>query len=236
VREVELLEVALQSRRVRAFRKPDAGRIEADVPAGRVEAVDELGADRVRPLQQRQVRVRRRAGQHLEVTGARQVRDSTDEVAREASAELAGEPRVVIDIAGGEALESILAEVGEAANILLRAALLVRGVLVETLDDLDVGELLEEDRRQPDGEAKRDSLFAEIEQNGRERQVRSEDGLVHPLLTVRPAAGGAGVRQVTVEHEPEGVGHRVLRVPLSDGSCRAGGRWLVPGEIHLGEG
>ena len=50
---------------------------------------------------------------------------------------------------------------------------------------------------------------AKVVQQHEQRQIRAEDGLVDPLLAVRPAARAAAVRQMRMQRENEGA-HRYL--------------------------
>jgi hypothetical protein len=100
-----------------------------------------------------------------------------------------------------------VAERAEAAHVLTRAADLVVAVLDEPVIDVGVRELLEQRRREADGDAIGDAVPAKVVEQAEERQVGPEDGLVHPLLAVRPAAGAAGVREMGMEDDRERLGH-----------------------------
>src|SRR5207249_1702734 len=83
VREALPLEGALEARRVCALGKPDARRLEPGQSPRRCEADGELGLDGSR-VEQREVAVRRRGGEDLDLAGTRQVGEGPDEIAPEA--------------------------------------------------------------------------------------------------------------------------------------------------------
>src|SRR5207245_6782042 len=85
-----------------------------------------------------------------------------------------------------------------------------------------IGELLDERGREPDRHLVRDAALPQVVEQAEQRKVRTEDRLVHPLLAVRPAARAAGVGQMGVEDEREGLGHSpIVAVGRGLGSARA---------------
>ena len=78
------------------------------------------------------------------------------------------------------------------------------------LDDERVGELLRQDRRDADGQLELDALVFQVVEGVEQRDVGLGDGLVDPLLAVRPHAGLPRVRKVAVQDERERtlLGHR----------------------------
>ena len=103
-----------------------------------------------------------------------------------------------------------VAVVDEATDVVVRAVDLIVAVLDEPHVDVVIRELLDERRREPDRDLVADAVIAKVVQQPEERQIRSEDRLVHPLLAVRPAARAAGIRQMGVEDEGEGFGHMAI--------------------------
>src|SRR2546428_1276697 len=206
VREAERLEHLLEPGRVRALRQPDAARIDADAPPRGARADRELRGDRGR-IEQRQIAMRRTRGEDLDVATPREVGERADEIVREAL-----RVRVAVRAEEREVVERERAPLGiaitsEPFGVLLRTPDLIVAVLDEAVVDVRIRELLEEGRRETDGHAVRDARVAEIVEQAEEWKVRSEDGLVHPFLTVRPTAGAARVRQMRVEDEGECLCH-----------------------------
>ena len=97
--------------------------------------------------------------------------------------------------------------------------LLILGVLLEPLDDVRIGELLEEHRREADRELEWDPRVTEVVQHRRERKVRADDRFMQPLLAVRPASRVARIREMAVEDKGERVRHEGLRVAHPRETC-----------------
>ncbi len=180
-------------------------------------------------VEERQVPVRRRAREDLDVPRAREVGERAGDVAVEARDVRRPERAVDVRVERRELASVRVALRLEALAVGVSPADLVVDVLDRPVDDVAVGELIEEDRRDADRHAERHVRGAQIVQRGEDREVRAEHGLVDPLLSVRPAAGAARVRQVRMQHEREGVRHRpILSAPLracsraSEPATRAG--------------
>jgi hypothetical protein len=107
---------------------------------------------------------------------------------------------------------ALVRRVREPPKILLRADDLIVDVLERADVDVTVGELLDEDRRQPDDDAIRNPRVPQIVQQHEERKVRAEHGLVDPLLAVRPAPRTAAIGQMRVQRENE-CPHRYVLSP-----------------------
>ena len=202
VRDAVLREDPLETWRVRAFRQPDAGRLETQQPARGAATDSELRFDRG-SVEQRQVPMRRRRGEDLEVPAAREVGERADEIAAEPLDVRATEPAVRAEVEVGEGRALLVRLIHEAPHVGLRAADLVVGIFDEPRVDVAVGELLDEDGREADDDAVGDRGFAEIVEQGEEREVGPQHRLVDPFLAVGPAAGPARVRQMRVESENE---------------------------------
>ena len=197
-------EEGLEARAVRAFRQPDAGGIDPGEASGRTAPERELRVDGGL-VEQRQVAVRRSRREDLDVTCGREVCERRDHVAPEPEQEGLAECPVRPPVELGELPPR---ERRRLHAVPVRAGYLVVDVLEKALLDLAVRELLEERRRETDGDAVRHVVLAQVVERDEERQVGPQDRLVDPLFTVRPATGAADEREVRMQDEEEGVGHR----------------------------
>jgi len=155
----------------------------------------ELGLDR-RRIEERQITVCRRGREDLDVSGLREIGERTDEVATEARSVRVPQATVGTDVEVGELGPSLIGRIGEASNVPLRADDLIVDVLERADVDVAIGQLLDEDGREPNDHPVRDARVSKIVQEDEQGQIRAEHRLVDPLLAVRPAPGAAAVRKM----------------------------------------
>src|SRR5713226_1041511 len=139
----------------------------------------------------------------LDVAGLRQVGERADEVSTEACSVRLAQTTVRADIKVGELSMRAIARVGEAPKVFPGAYDLIVDVLERANVDIAVGELLDQDRREPNDDAIRHARISEVVEQGEEREICPEDRLMYPFLTVRPPARAARVRKVRMEREDE---------------------------------
>jgi hypothetical protein len=163
-----------------------------------------------RAIEEWQVAVRRTGGEDLDVTGARERGERTDEIVAEASGVGIAMPAVQRRVETRERAALAIAVGLEAADVRVGALDLVVAVLDESRVDVAVRKLLDERRRQSDRDLVGHRVVAQVVEEAEQRQVRPQDGLVHPLLAVRPSAGTARVRKMRVQDERESFGHRLI--------------------------
>ena len=211
MREAVILEHGLEPGRVRALGKPDALGREAEEPSRRAQTDAELRLDGG-AVEERQVTMGRGRGEDLHMAGPCEVGERADEIAPEARAIRLAQPAKRVDVEARERRAGMIVGVDEPAYVPLGAAHLVVDVLEIAHVDVVVGELLEQDRREADDDAERDTRVAQIVEQHEERQVRTEHRLVDPFLAVRPATRAAAVRQMRVEGEHEGSHEAILAV------------------------
>src|SRR5712692_674774 len=101
----------------------------------------------------------------------------------------------------------------EAPDVAVGACDLVVAVLDEAHIDVPIRQLLDERRRETDGDLVAHALIAQVVKQSEEREVRAQDRFVDPLLAMRPAPRATGVRQVRMEHERECLGHYRMMAP-----------------------
>src|SRR2546427_3444587 len=176
-------EDVFEARRVRALGQPDPGRLESQEAARRAAAGAQLRFDRG-PVEQRQIAMRRRGGEDLDVPAPRKIRERANQIASEADSVSLTEAAERGEIEVGERGAPRVALLHEAGRVPLRAANLVVDVLEVANVDVVIGKLLEEDRRESDDDAVAHALRTEIVKQHEERQVRSEHPFVGPLLAV----------------------------------------------------
>src|SRR6266850_4959701 len=140
----------------------------------------------------------------LDMAGLREVSERTNQVAAEACSVCVAQPGIRADIELGERGMRTIVRVGEAPKVSLGADNLIVDVLERAYVDVVVGELLDQDRREPNDDAIRHTRVSEIVEQDEEREICSEDRLVYPFLTVRPPARPAGIRKVRMERQDEG--------------------------------
>src|SRR5438094_4967123 len=144
------------------------------------------------------------------VTGLREVADRADEVSAEACSVRLAQTTVRADIELGELGMRAIARVDEAPTVVLGADDLIVDVLQGANVDVVVGELLDQDRGEPDDDAIGHARVSEVVKEDKEREICSEDRLVYPFLTVGPSARAPGIRKVRMERQNERAHSRIL--------------------------
>ena len=94
--------------------------------------------------------------------------------------------------------------------VFLGANDLIVDVLQGANVDVVVGELLDQDRREPDDDAIGHARVSEVVKEDKEREICPEDRLVYPFLTVGPSARAPGIRKVRMERQNECAHSRIL--------------------------
>src|SRR2546426_1259508 len=146
----------------------------------------------------------------LDVAGLREVGEGTDEVAAEACFVRLAQATVRADIKLGERGVCAIVRVGETPEVSLGADDLIVDVLQGANVDVVVGELLDQDRREPDNDAIGHARVSEVVKEDKEREICPENRLVYPFLTVGPSARAAGIRKVRMERQNERAHSRIL--------------------------
>src|SRR5438034_2183752 len=148
----------------------------------------------------------------LDVTSLREVGERADEVSAEACSVRLAQTTVRADVELGELGMSAIARVDEAPTVVLGADDLIVDVLRGANVDVVVGELLDQDRGEPDDDAIGHARTSEVVKQDKEREICPEDRLVYPFLTVGPSACTAGIRKVRMERQDE-CAHALNSVP-----------------------
>src|SRR6266550_1605221 len=203
MREAVLFERVFEAGRVRAFGKPDPGRLEPEKAARRATPDAQLRVDRC-AVQEWQITMCRSRGEDLDVPAAREIGERADEIAPEPSGVGLAKPTVGREIEVGERSAARVAGVDETADVLFRAADLVVDVLEIANVDVVIRELLEQHRREADDDPVGDARIAQVVKEAEQREVGAEHGLVDPLLAVRPPASPTTVGEVRVQGENKG--------------------------------
>src|SRR6266566_2972255 len=163
-----------------------------------------------RRIEKREITVGRGRGEDLDLSGLGEIGERADEVATEPRSVRLAQTTVRADIELGELGMRAIARIGEAPMVFLGADDLIVDVLQGANVDVVVGELLNQDRREPDDDAIGHARVSEIVKEDKERKVCPEDRLVYPFLTVGPSARAAGVRKVRMERQNERAHSRIL--------------------------
>src|SRR6267378_4219194 len=135
-----------------------------------------------------QVTVGRGRGEDLDVARLREVGKGAHEVATEPRSVRLPQPTVRADIEPRDLGPTLIRCVGEPANVGLGPCDLIVDVLDGADIDVTVGELLDEDRREPDDDPIPHARIPEVVQQDEQWEICPKDGLVYPFLTVRPSA------------------------------------------------
>ena len=151
-------------------------------------------------------------GEDLDLSGLGEIGKRADEVVTEPRSVRLAQTTVRTDIELGELGMRAIARIGEAPMVFLGADDLIVDVLQGANVDVVVGELLDQDRREPDDDAIGHARVSEVVKEDKEREICPEDRLVYPFLTVGPSACAAGIRKVRMERQDE-CAHALNSVP-----------------------
>ena len=96
-----------------------------------------------------------------------------------------------------------------------------------------IGELLAKNRREGEGEARRDLVALQAGERCEKREVRLGGGLADPVRAVRPPSVPQHVGNVAVEYEGEAPGHGWDR---RDSAAEARARGITSGSLAFAAG
>jgi hypothetical protein len=139
--------------------------------------------------------------------------EGTEQIAAESVLERREHPRVPVVIEASQIAKCLIARPLEAVHILRGLGGPFGGVGNEVLDDQRVSELLGQDRRDADGQSEWHALLAQVVKRIEQRDIGLGNGLMDPLLAVRPHPCLSGIREMAMQHECKGPDWRRHVIP-----------------------